>query len=255
MGCGPSSPSGALELQRQYKLMKAAQSEGLFCPAQAALKAVRAHPDETDIDALLKAVRDELRPLAPARPPRDPRTLTSDDAIRAATDLARNRERDDADDDDVPPIDLADLDEVAPGIHPAELPETLRENITTHAICAVCACELLEEKYERAIRQLPCSHAFHECCITPWLTGQEATCPCCRARVVPLDGGAGAALLAASKMRRASGYERWLEAQANGIASEIRDHADKREAEWSRIDRQEMQWKRERQMVAVPYVM
>ena len=57
------------------------------------------------------------------------------------------------------------------------------------------------------------------------------------------------------QMRRASGYERWLEAQANGIASEIRDHADKREAEWSRIDRQEMQWKRERQMVAVPYVM
>ena len=73
--------------------------------------------------------------------------------------------------------------------------------------------------------------------------------------MLPLDGGAGAAMMAASKMRRTSGYERWLEAQANGIASEIRDHADKREAEWSRIDRQEMQWKRERQMVAVPYVM
>jgi len=47
--------------------------------------------------------------------------------------------------------------------------------------CAICQDELCNSKFGQA-RQMPCRHAFHHSCVTPWLQ-QHNTCPVCRAEV------------------------------------------------------------------------
>ena len=68
-------------------LMRAAQSEGLFCNAELALKTVKQHPDAT-VEEQLRVIRDHLRPQVFAQPARDPRTLSSQTLLEAATVLA-----------------------------------------------------------------------------------------------------------------------------------------------------------------------
>ena len=252
MGCSSSAPveSGDV-LHRQYRLMCAAQSEGLFCDAPRALRAVRALP-QAGMHDLLQSIREELRPLPPAQPPRDPRQLSAAALLQAANALATASDERRNEDTNPPPINLADLDEVAPALLPSELPESLTRGVTSSEAsekCAICACELLEDAPTGGlarpipIRQLGCSHAFHSLCIDPWLTNQEASCPVCRARVEPPAE-------AWRKKERTSGYDRWRHAKSAGVEGELRAHAAAREAEWNRLDREEAAREAARRSVA-----
>lgn len=40
--------------------------------------------------------------------------------------------------------------------------------------CSICTEPYLEGA---TLRQLPCGHEFHQCCIDPWLLRRSATCP------------------------------------------------------------------------------
>ena len=49
-------------------------------------------------------------------------------------------------------------------------------------VCSICT-----ESFNvgEAVKQLPCTHLFHESCITPWLLHHSNTCPVCRAPIEP----------------------------------------------------------------------
>ncbi|CAO2205814.1 unnamed protein product [Urochloa humidicola] len=60
------------------------------------------------------------------------------------------------------------------------------------ASCAVCL-GALEARHR--VRELGnCAHAFHKACIDKWVDKGQATCPLCRALLLP-DAGAGAGAL------------------------------------------------------------
>ncbi|KAF8670038.1 hypothetical protein HU200_051229 [Digitaria exilis] len=70
----------------------------------------------------------------------------------------------------------------------------------TPAVCAVCL-GALEARHR--VRELGnCAHAFHKACIDKWVDKGQATCPLCRALLLPggegEDDAAGELLLAAS---------------------------------------------------------
>jgi hypothetical protein len=219
--------------------MRAAQSEGLFCDAKTALDAVRAQP-AADSDSLLKTIRNRLRPLAPAAPPRDPRTLSSSALIQAASNLAGPSD----DDRHSRPIGLDALDLVAPPMRLAELPGALHADTACECLpCVICACPLISDD-ELPIRQLGCSHAFHDICVAPWLTEQDASCPVCRARVEPPEE------TRPCRERSLSAYERWLELKGDGIQEEMRAREAAREAEWRRLDRLDLERAAQRLSVA-----
>ena len=60
--------------------------------------------------------------------------------------------------------------------------------------CSVCVRPLRDgDAGERALALKACGHVFHLGCLRPWLTTASATCPVCRAEVLPPEGtGAGA---------------------------------------------------------------
>ena len=188
-------------MQRQYRLMRAAQSEGLFCESRIALTTVRQHP-EADIQDLLKLIREELPPMPLIVPSFDPRTVSSRELLNAASELASAGAATPAlasslavaatatatgdADETVGPISLAALDELAPAMQLSELPEALLDGLRSEERCercAICACALLEDEAADAplglpIRQLNCSHAFHQICIDP--ARPPAIAPCAR---------------------------------------------------------------------------
>eukprot|EP01017_Pseudomicrothorax_dubius_P017525 TRINITY_DN19729_c0_g1_i1.p1 TRINITY_DN19729_c0_g1~~TRINITY_DN19729_c0_g1_i1.p1 ORF type:complete len:132 (-),score=16.36 TRINITY_DN19729_c0_g1_i1:61-411(-) len=65
---------------------------------------------------------------------------------------------------------------------PAPLPKEIYRRLKmmkigrTRKECSVCMCPFREGE---VIRQLPCKHIFHRCCIKPWFT-KQSTCPNCR---------------------------------------------------------------------------
>ena len=229
MGCSGSSEKGNT-LAVQFRLMQLAQREGLFCDSPSALCIVKENPGQP-AEKLLPLLREQLRPLRVHRPPVDPRTLTPEQRLRAATELFG----------ETParlsvvmtgPVDAAHLEDMAPIILPEDIPAGLRIERRTET-CCVCASELLADvdadPSERlALRQLPCSHTFHALCIDAWLTRQEGSCPVCRAAVPrPQSESAGGEA-------GADAYARWQEARSNGVEAELRRYSAAREADWRR---------------------
>jgi RING/U-box domain-containing protein len=49
--------------------------------------------------------------------------------------------------------------------------------------CRVC---LARFEPESVVNRLPCGHLFHSDCLDTWLRYDRATCPLCRARLLPL---------------------------------------------------------------------
>ena len=189
MGCGTSSPGRCSTIETQYKLMRLAQSQGLFCEASRALAAVKASPGSSAED-LLPSILADLKPLAPAPMPLDPRHVTPDTLRAAAAELAANQSPSDDGSNPEPhlpgPLELQYLEETAPAMKPEDIPAGLRTHIERCETCAICASPLLPTAEEGKpsglpLRQLACSHAFHCACIDPWITAEEGTCPMCRA--------------------------------------------------------------------------
>ncbi|KAG1679289.1 hypothetical protein FOA52_009319 [Chlamydomonas sp. UWO 241] len=61
------------------------------------------------------------------------------------------------------------------------------------AQCAVCLCDF---EHGAVMRQLPCTHYFHQACVDGWLS-KHTTCPICRLLLVPeADAGPAAATTA-----------------------------------------------------------
>lgn len=91
------------------------------------------------------------------------------------------------------PISLSDLEAECPLIHPDEMPHGLLADWRLKSdSCGICKEPLLDDglvtvpcRASLALRQLPCSHAFHTACVDPWLTAHERSCPMCRALVRP----------------------------------------------------------------------
>ena len=315
MGCTASAPA----LQDQFRLMRLAQSKGLFCSSEHALRAIKAHPNSTPED-VLTLIMDELRPTRAAAPPRDPRLLSGDTSSNRHTrvtatraqEVARLQEAagltaygggaagggsaaalaDNSPSASIWPIPLARLEDAAPRMLSDELPPSLCHSIRAFERCAICTCELLppSEATHRddghgggnsgggggngggggggdgvgggggdgdggggggaevpplAIRQLPCSHAYHALCIDPWLTEQEGACPLCRRAVLDPSLADGAAadgeecMMDTSRLAAESAYERWKVAQADGIETVLQRAKEQREQEWRRLDREE----------------
>ncbi|KAL6840896.1 hypothetical protein ACP4OV_029422 [Aristida adscensionis] len=64
------------------------------------------------------------------------------------------------------------------------------------AVCAVCL-GALEARHR--VRELGnCAHAFHKACIDKWVDKGQATCPLCRALLLPGAGAAAGDLAAAA---------------------------------------------------------
>ncbi|GMH38070.1 hypothetical protein BSKO_05954 [Bryopsis sp. KO-2023] len=67
----------------------------------------------------------------------------------------------------------------------------LNEAGTDPLVCVICQCTLNQND---RVKQLPCSHLFHESCLRRWLY-QKANCPVCREMVRDSDRRAPATSL------------------------------------------------------------
>ncbi|XP_062199709.1 probable E3 ubiquitin-protein ligase XERICO [Phragmites australis] len=65
------------------------------------------------------------------------------------------------------------------GFTPARFVQTTRD---AAADCRVC---LARFEPEAVVNRLPCGHLFHRGCLETWLLYDRATCPLCRARLLP----------------------------------------------------------------------
>ncbi|XP_055695257.1 E3 ubiquitin-protein ligase Iruka [Lutzomyia longipalpis] len=73
-----------------------------------------------------------------------------------------------------PPLAREKIDEIPKG-------EICQEQVNTKLQCSVC---LEDFQLSETVRQLPCSHLYHENCIVPWLE-LHGTCPICRKALSP----------------------------------------------------------------------
>ncbi|XP_055715429.1 E3 ubiquitin-protein ligase Iruka [Phlebotomus papatasi] len=73
-----------------------------------------------------------------------------------------------------PPLAREKIDEIPKG-------EICQEQVETKLQCSVC---LEDFQLNETVRQLPCSHLYHENCIVPWLE-LHGTCPICRKALSP----------------------------------------------------------------------
>ena len=158
MGCGTSSPGRCSTIETQYKLMRLAQSQGLFCEASRALAAVKASPGSSAED-LLPSILADLKPLAPAPMPLDPRHVTPDTLRAAAAELAANQSPSDDGSNPEPhlpgPLELQYLEETAPAMKPEDIPAGLRTHIERCETCAICAAAAADGRGEQAVGPPP----------------------------------------------------------------------------------------------------
>uniref|UniRef100_A0A1L8DSZ8 RING-type E3 ubiquitin transferase n=1 Tax=Nyssomyia neivai TaxID=330878 RepID=A0A1L8DSZ8_9DIPT len=73
-----------------------------------------------------------------------------------------------------PPLAREKIDEIPKGA-------ICQEQVNTKLQCSVC---LEDFQLSETVRQLPCSHLYHENCIVPWLE-LHGTCPICRKALSP----------------------------------------------------------------------
>lgn len=60
------------------------------------------------------------------------------------------------------------------------LPASLLLRCCRPLLCTVCQCDCVGGD---TLIQLPCSHCYHEDCISQWLSGYSKRCPVCKAEV------------------------------------------------------------------------
>ncbi|OEL37059.1 hypothetical protein BAE44_0001920 [Dichanthelium oligosanthes] len=93
----------------------------------------------------------------------------------------------------LPPPTPAAIKACLPAVRYADLLRARRAPAPPPAVCAVCL-GALEARHR--VRELGnCAHAFHKACIDKWVDKGQATCPLCRALLLPgaaeADAGAG----------------------------------------------------------------
>ena len=85
-----------------------------------------------------------------------------------------------------PPPTPAAIKARLPAVRYADLLRARRGAAPAPATCAVCL-GALEARHR--VRELGnCAHAFHKACIDKWVDKGQATCPLCRALLLPDDG-------------------------------------------------------------------
>jgi E3 ubiquitin-protein ligase RNF13 len=62
------------------------------------------------------------------------------------------------------------------------LADSLADSAEDIPVCAICLDEFAEGD---VLKTLPCAHAFHDVCISPWLEGKSGLCPNCRVDALP----------------------------------------------------------------------
>ena len=181
MGCSSSK----VDPTQQFRLMRLAQSRGLFLSSEAARQALTDSPGVSP-DQLIEQLESTLRPRRAVLA--GERQSTNEELRRAALAVADTSMDSNQSAEHPPPVPTWHLDDVTPSMLPSEIPEQLRLHVSEEEdICVICACPLLGESSSEgssstlSVRQLLCSHAFHTICVDAWLTEQAGSCPLCLA--------------------------------------------------------------------------
>ncbi|CRK94171.1 CLUMA_CG007687, isoform A [Clunio marinus] len=107
----------------------------------------------------------------------------------------------------------------------AEIPkcEIVQEQIDSKLQCSVCWEDF---QLKEIVRQLPCSHVYHEPCILPWLK-LHGTCPICRKLLAPEDEGNAnnAAAQVATQLRFSIGNQASSSQEANNASMDTTNHS------------------------------
>jgi hypothetical protein len=165
------------------------------------------------------------------------------------------------------PIHLDQLEAECPIILPDDVPNSL---LGGDSICTVCKEPLdCSGPFESSpdtkggkpkrppmepLRQLPCAHAFHACCIDPWLTNHERSCPTCRT-IVANDEQTGCDAEPSEPVATRA-WENYLMLRESGALAAInRQQELHREAEERRSVQLDREWasRHSSALVALPF--
>jgi len=124
-------------------------------------------------------------------------------------------------------------------MQPSDLPVGLLRDGAETEPCAICTCALLGDSGDGsvsalAIRQLPCSHAFHARCVDIWLTEQAGVCPLCLA-AYPRPPSES------QPLRSKSAYENYQRRMANGGRELLEQQAREEEARFEELNRRDQE--------------
>ena len=157
MGCGPSR----VDPTAQFKLMRLAQSKGLFMSSDMACSAIRDSPNVPP-EELLEQLEHSLRPRA-APVTRDPRNMSNEQRRTIAAAIAGAATAD-SQNSHPKPLTKSHIDAVTPAFLPSDIPEGLRlRDGVEEEMCVICTAPLLgvvgtdDQTGVLLIRQVRCS--------------------------------------------------------------------------------------------------